>query len=586
MGAIFIHNKTNYSFRVDKSLEYFEKQNFGTPFRFNSGSWELYYYPKKLPGSRPQVIAGKKLMIVCGTAVMPHKTSNESLRGIYECFCDTGNIPGNLSGNYFILFQSDNSIKIFTDPVNVFSIFLTEDRNVFSSSFIALVSGLDSLHINRMAVTENIVTGSVTGNETVFNEVIRLNNNLNIKIEGIEFVPNFVNYAEIPQFRSRQESIKAQINILDEYFEGIKPLALENGVDTGLTGGYDSRLLLVLILRHFGRSSLQIHSHYRNQENRDFSIAEKLAGKAEIPFKTIPVKNFNDLSLKEFTDTFEKSLIFNDGQIRTNSYWYEQYNTEDYRREILKEKRLGFHGIGGEIFRNQERAGMRNPDFRSWIKYYVVKRYAGEVFYDRADEENLTDYIFEKLVLYKELGFKKHMKIDLRIRKMYMNHIYLQANRGLRTNAENKLAYFLSPFAEPLISKTALGATPFLGISMNYESDLINFLNGDLAQIESSYGYSFNKGESILNYFPYYLIENLLPLKFISGLRIIKSKRNNYSNQNENKEVLSYINHLTDRVKELGIPVNIEKILLRRDLAHLVLSTGYLLDKFEDKIII
>ena len=63
---------------------------------------------------------------------------------------------------------------------------------------------------------------------------------------------------------------------------------------------------------------------------------------------------------------------------------------------------------------------------------------------------------------------------------------------GLRASIENKLSYYLMPFAEDKAWNTAKSISEYLGAHGRFEANMIHLINPKLATIDSSYGYSFD----------------------------------------------------------------------------------------------
>jgi hypothetical protein len=582
MGAILLINREKTSFQTERSLKILSVQLSSKPIKLMYRSWDIYYYSKMLSRDEPQILDDRELMIICGTAIVPFKTRQESINEIHNSLKCSRKPPDNLIGNYLIFFADSVSMEFFLDPMNFYSTYVTLDNSAISTSFLALAAGIKKFTLNRNALIENLVTGSIIGNDTILSDINRLNNNLRFERDGLRFIPQHARYSQIPVFKSKKESQEQIVRKLSDYFQSLKPFAEEHGIDTGLTGGYDSRLLLALTMKHFSSESIQVHSHSRNGFNLDLQIAQKISREMDFPLHTVPVRDLLNSSLDSVLSVMEKSMLFCDGQIRTNSYWYEEYNTENYRKKILNGKRLGLAGIGGEIFRNQERSCIINQKLTLWIKFNVIRHYAGEVFHENTDENELKDYILSKLQNFQEINFSSSIRISSLQKKIYLNHIYIQAGRGLRLNSENRLSWFLNPFTHPSITITALGAVPFNGISLDYESELLKLIDPKLTLFDSSYGYNFDRGEPFRRYFTQFCVRNFIPPTITNKLRIMLHPRSDYREQCSDLLVEEYFRNLAGNVRNLGLPIDIDRLLFKPDLAHLIISTGFFLEKLNN----
>ncbi|MBK7488908.1 MAG: hypothetical protein IPI74_03660 [Bacteroidales bacterium] len=116
------------------------------------------------------------------------------------------------------------------------------------------------------------------------------------------------------------------------------------GTDIGLTGGYDSRLVLAYARRHF--RNFQVHSHYRRIPSTELAIARQIAEGEDIPFVSPKVKYLDEMNDEAIHQVMEDSFVFT-----TEIYEFIvtglKNTTLQYRLGILGNRRLGISGIGG-----------------------------------------------------------------------------------------------------------------------------------------------------------------------------------------------------------------------------------------------
>ncbi len=481
-----------------------------------------------------------------------------------------------LYGHYILFIWNKGVLKIFNDGTGLIKAYTDSNGLYLSSSFLILTNILRGLlTLNKKSITENIITGGITGEETHFNEITEFRPASKNNFQGIKIhVPV---YKKTEELKSKREAFELQVDVLNRYFSAIQRLADEFSVDTGLTSGYDSRLLLSLIMKNF--KNFHVHSHYRNHSSVERNIAEAIANGNNIEFVSPQVKSFESLSDEELLQVMSSSSRFYDGQIRGTCNWNEEYNTLEYRLKTLRDKRLGFHGIGGEQYRNSDRMCLRSWNFDNWVKFRYIRRASGSSFVNEKDEKEFCDYLKVKII--SKAGFdenKNHLTLfDL---KRIQNEIFISSYRGARTNAENRLAFFLSPFADHHVSEAAYSIIPFLDCTNNFEIELIRHFSPELAEYPSDYGFPFNRKEPFKKYFGPGIIENLLPPKVAWGVRELYKKNkltDSFKSKIGSSELLKrYIQNVID----LGLPLNINKLLRRPDIAPLVISTGFSLENY------
>lgn len=579
-GFLLKQSSETVDFDLNKALSAFTNQGFEEPIEFSIGTWSLFLFEKQKVKALNYIKGENLSVFCCGTLLVHGLNPSQSINEVYNFYSTHKKLPQNLLGSYCIIIEEWGSLNIFVDPENIYNVFHTKHFDFFSSSFLSICEGLSEFTINRPAVEENICTGSLIGNDTIFNEIFRIDNSINYCLNNIVIHSNKNTYHHIPYYKSKEESQRAQIEALDRFFEGLKPTVAEYGLDSGLTGGFDSRLLLTLIKRHYLGLPHQFHSHKRKKPGPEYTVALELCSATESKFIDEDVPDVEELSNQEMLKALDQGMLFYDGQIRAHAFWHEPYNTASYREKILNNKGIGFHGIGGEQYRNFERFFGKKWNLNSWIRYGLIRRIGGAQVLNDDAEDLLIERISQKLKI--KIGVREKLNhLDI---KRYMNEVYIPANRGARTSMENKLTFFISPFTAQKVALTAYGAVPFLGKSLNYQAELISMLDPNVAAIKSDYGFDFVKGEPFSSYAPLLLAENLLPWPVFLKLKSFVKKKNRKSRWTIITNKYSSLNRLKHYVDSFNFGFNTDKLLESPDLGPLVFSLGYLLKHFESKI--
>ena len=107
--------------------------------------------------------------------------------------------------------------------------------------------------------------------------------------------------------RKLDDCIAEQAKALHSYFDKLKNAASQ-GIDIGLSGGYDSRLALAC-LHKFNTGKLHLHSHAtENVHQKDLEIAKQMADYIGVPCHTVPTKKLNNSDNVE--DILRKSILY------------------------------------------------------------------------------------------------------------------------------------------------------------------------------------------------------------------------------------------------------------------------------------
>jgi len=218
-------------------------------------------------------------------------------------------------------------------------------------------------------------------------------------------------------------------------------------------------------------------------------------------------------------DQLENAFNFTDGNIRSQYYWHEIYNTPDYYQDIGFVNRVMLNGVGGEQYRNGEWINRSTSNFDTWIKNAVLFFQAGNPFRRSSEFSDFFAWYMEKIR--RKLNIHSTRVNHLQI-KRFLNEIYNPSLRTLRSNNENQLMFHLSPFTDWVVSSFAYRAVPFLGRSKEFQIRMIRRLNPEIASIRSSYGYPFSDDEPLKDLI-FSGFFNLFPKNLLSTVGRIRS---------------------------------------------------------------
>jgi asparagine synthase (glutamine-hydrolysing) len=541
----------------------------------HGGNYTLFVSKKTLASSCCHYSNDYGSAFGTGTFIYRMQDPDESLRLLLEDFMKGCFDSTSLSGHYYIFLLAPSGLKILTDATFIMKAFHDSEGSYLTSSFLLAARLHKRLTLNRAAATENLLAGGITGSETVVNEISCLSKASFRLFSDIEFVfPRTV--TPWSESLSKADAVKRHAELLDSYFMSCSRLAETRGADIGLTGGYDSRLVLAFARKHI--HNLQVHSHYRPAGSEEWRIARRIAEEEKIRFVSPMVTPPEEMDDNMLHRVISGSFRFNDGMISLHCNWMEEYNTREYRLSVLGDKRLGFNGIGGEQYRNQERLYIKPWLFSQWLKYSYIGKISGNAFLTAKDEQDLIDRIKVKMCgIIGCSGTKRWM--DLNDLKRIQNEVVIAAYRGALTNAENRHAWHLSPLADFHVAASAYGIIRYLKDSKNFEADLIRTVSPSLAAYPTNYGYDLLKGEPFSARIFGSAFENLLPgsLKWRIRERFKTGKKNlTIPEKIRSSELLmGYLGN----VIATGLPVSVPELANRNSTAHMVIALGYLLEK-------
>ncbi len=522
------------------------------------------------------------LSAVAGTGTFIYKRCGpkESLQLLLDDFNKERFSPSELLGHYFIFLILPLGLKILTDGTGLIKAYHDRGGSYLSSSFLMAASLQEKLTLNKSAAIENLVTGALISPDTLVNEICCFSSRSHILFPDIAFLTPERNFTGvIPQ--NRVESVKRESILIDDYFRACSRLANECGADIGLTGGYDSRLILAHAVRNF--NDIQVHSHYRKYETEEWRVAKEIADGERLQFvspKVIPTEEMDDDTLLR---TIESSYKYCDGAIRLHNNWLEEYNTWEYQARIMGNMLLGVNGIGGEQYRNHDRLYIKPWLFKQWIKYYYIRRTSGNLFLCSKDEREIVFSIMCKIS--DLLGFSKSKQwIKLSDLKRIQNEVMIPAYRGTITDAANRYAWSLSPFADVHLSTSAYNIVRYLRSSRNFEAELIREASPNLAHYRTDYGYNLLGGEPWSYRLASTLFENLLPAAMKWKIREVIRKGKQETAVVKKIRSSAVLQVYFQKTVHAGLPLSEEMLISREVTACMAVSLGFFLEKLNIEV--
>jgi hypothetical protein len=567
MGAFFLyHEKSDVP--QEKLLILYKNKGFNNPKYIKLGSYNLVLYKKQIVDISNYVINEMHELYVCGSLFYKGLSYNKSIRKILNDITSNKVDPSRLFGNYIIIIfnKSNNGIELITDPSVNKVFYIDKSNRLISTDFLAILTARNNnYNINRLAVIENIITGNLIPPDTYINEIERVDRisvkNLNTYFPSITF--NYFKPTINDNIRTRKEAIEHANNMLDNYFADAASISNQYGAHIGLTGGYDSRLLLMHARRNI--ANLITNSFWR-QKSEEYENAKTLARAADIYFYS-----FEDYSYKspDTESIMNESYYVYDGQIRADNRWDQIFTLRDYTKKIANKHYVGFHGCGGEQYRNADHV-IRPINDRTYLIYEWLLKLTPDPFLDKSLKQDLYIYIKHKLSRLTNINHSKYSLYDI---KKIQNEVWNPSNRITRINTLNQQQFYFAPFTEYLISEYAYRYIPFLGGSVDYQIDMIRKYDPQLAAVSTNYGFNLLDGEAYLKKY-YYTIASLLPRKAV--ITIYNSIKSIYDDQYDNEK---YLKSLHPYLAELNDKIDYSILLKNSNLASGIVSFSHFLNR-------
>ena len=513
MGAIFVYNKVVHN--VDPALNLFAEMGFSTPTFFEFGSWGIYTYSKMVDAFPNFVSINDCTLISAGTPVYKGLTYADSHTAILQDLLSDSFDFDQLIGQYTILFCHGDNIEILCDPLGSKHLFTDKAYSMISSHMLPICQCFDGdLHINRKAFYEKFLTGIIMPPNTLFDEIVQIDKKTAEHISqdnaGIRFIRTAGMQQPVSNAKGFDESIAEQADTLHRYFEQLCNPG-KDGIDIGLSGGYDSRLVLAC-LHKFHKGKIHLHSHStENVHQKDLTIAKQMADYIGTPLHTVATKKLKNSD--HIDDVLHRSILYFDGRSSFSIGGCGEVYTASYRKESTEGTQFTLTGVGGELYRNVFDIGYRNIRFDHFLEKKVFSQ-----SFRKAIPNELYDELKKDIInsVSERLDIDQNNKQSKMVAHRYYCEIMMPDGQGNALDAYNQVSCCIAPFLEPKIISKGYTAIPFHHSGGEYEGQLINHIDSGLSALPSSYGYPIRKRpmkakikEGIRTYIPSSIWENL-----------------------------------------------------------------------------
>lgn len=286
-----------------------------------------------------------------------HILDDTSISGLFSSCNDLGDfvsIIKQLNGFYAMVQNKDGIICAAVDRVRSIPIFysLKEGSFYISCDPHWIQEKIQSSDIDEVAAAEFMLTGYVTGKDTLYRDIKQLqagealtldNRSDVLRVKTVrynQYIPG--NYSI-----STQEEIFSELDqVLLRIFERLIKFASGRTIVIPLSGGYDSRLIAVM-LKRLGYKNLIAFS-YGKRENKESEISKKVAESLGIKWEFVPYSN-EDWHRWYLSEEFENYSRMAGGlsSVPHIQDWPAVWELK--RRELIPEDSIFVPGHGADI---------------------------------------------------------------------------------------------------------------------------------------------------------------------------------------------------------------------------------------------
>jgi asparagine synthase (glutamine-hydrolysing) len=236
----------------------------------------LAIYPKR-QSTEPalQQFPNGDFVYACGTLVYENMVGKPAAAAFYRDSIGQHTPRDQAIGHYAVLIRKGGETTIVPDAFGGFLVYHDAARRIASSSFLAVASALDRVTLSTQGAFEYVFNGVVSGNATVFDEVLLAPVNATIAVDdqGLKFRPYSLPIPTVASTEPFEAVVERSMQLLDHYFVSVAK-SFGDHVTCALSGGYDSRLILAMLRRHGIRPRVYV---YGPPGDKDVSLARAIA---------------------------------------------------------------------------------------------------------------------------------------------------------------------------------------------------------------------------------------------------------------------------------------------------------------------
>lgn len=389
-----------------------------------------------------------------------------------------------LYGSFAVLLAIGDSAVLFTDRTGTFHLYGSADRKVLSTSFLALAESLPPSPPYGPAVYDYVLQGASMGEATVI-ESIRLFPDREIAV--MNGAATFETRPPIrPAGRSYatlDDAAEACVALLRDRFSTLGSQQWP-AIDSALSGGYDSRLLLALA--RDAKLAPRLHV-YGRPGDPDVVCAQAIARAEGLALHHVDKSTVPQPEPARYPDIVHANYLAFDG-CPTDGI-FDNGTDLDTRRKRVGAGALMLNGGGGEIFRNffylPDRP-LRALDV-VWTFYCQFDpRTCAAGF----DEPRYLDGLAQRIA--QRVG-----ATDGRLTRQQVEAVYPLFRctywTGLNNSVNNRLGHAWTPFLDAELISVALDVPLAYKNMGRLEGRMIAMLDPALAAHSSVYGRAFDR---------------------------------------------------------------------------------------------
>jgi asparagine synthase (glutamine-hydrolysing) len=394
-------------------------------------------------------------------------------------------------GNFCVLAETGAGFFVATDRGGLHHVYTDADLCVITNSFIAACAESPKRNFRSQELQEYIFLGATFGRHTLLDELNLLDSESAVRTLGaarqvVRRESVWAAGANPPVASTIDEHLSRTMERADDYY-GQLAQAFGQKITAALSGGYDSRLNLALLLKHRVSPRLFV---YGTPDDPDVTSAKRICEGEGLVLSHQDRGNRPKMEPDAYWSNQED--VFHGLDALTQYGFACEPFEVSHRRDRVAGGLVAVNGGGGEIWRDFWKVpggSMRAFDF---VRSYFSGRIGGgavgfsEDRFLRAIGEKVDEIVGSRG---RELSAPEVQSLYARLRLRFW--------QGKNNSVDNLLGYAVTPFSEHHFSVPAMWIPLRAKRTGWFESQLIQRAHANLASYPSSYAYTLERGPSL-----------------------------------------------------------------------------------------
>jgi hypothetical protein len=419
-----------------------------------------------------------------GTFILDGESGEAALRRFHERFDGTGRALAQTLGHFLLMVSHSNRIWLLHDRNGAYETYVAADGGGVSTSFLALAAELPRLTINRGAAYEFVFDGVVLGDETPFVEIRKLGIDEMLVWDG-GWRAGRTGWPLTPE-QTAPDRDAALRHLLDRLTElvGRAVAAVGGQARLALSGGYDSRLIVALLLRAGITPELYV---YGTSDSSDVRIARTIAEAEGLSLVHVDKDASTPPEPDAFPAVVEQNFVVGDGYP-----WGGVFGSG-----IEHAARAGRHAGGALLLNGGGGEVMRN--FFSLLDRPISAIDVARCFYAQFDPAACTegftraDHLGRIADKIRRIPGLDQALLSRQHAEAVYPHFRCRSWNGRESTTNSRFGPWLLPFYDYEITQAALALPVAWKHFGNFEGALIRLAHPRLAAYPSNYGHGFDR---------------------------------------------------------------------------------------------